>query len=256
MGNNDGSFDAYPESLFEQMLAQEDAQLEAKAHVPESEKIVKTNDMIGDIVGTVPNRTPNAPPSVMPFSVNQLNVQDMANVNSDINMRNFMTNPDVMQQAANAFINNPTLTQDGTMDTFVKDSGNINAEQFVPKEVEDLVMLGRLEREIDFHGNRLVMTTLNGMDNINIIDEVSKFGTPETKRASGVISTLVRSIKVFNGNKFYAENPGELSYSNFQNITQAKHWLLGFQQTVINELYGEYAKLLKEQQALLGQVKK
>ena len=247
---DDGSMDAMPNFLFEELMAQQAEKEKLGMQIPVANNVVKSNDMVADILGKVGGVKQGA----MSFTEEQM--ANMANLNSNFKSQSFMTNPENMNQAASGFVTDPTVTQDGSMNTFSNNSGNIREEQFIPKEAEDLVMLGKLEKEIEFHGNKMVIRTLNGLDNINIIDEISRFKTPETKKAAGIVSVLVRAIKVFNGEKFYSEGAGDFVPAKFVNINQAKSWLLRIDQIILNALYGEYTKLLKEQQSLLGEVKK
>lgn len=119
---------------------------------------------------------------------------------------------------------------------------------------EDLVFLGRMTKAMDFHGHHIEMQTLNGMDNLNIVSEVSHLD-PVTRLAASIIGTIVRSIRKMDGQKLYATKPAEIPVSKFKDIEDAKQWILDMQQPVIDELYIEYAKLDEDQRNQLGQLK-
>jgi len=140
------------------------------------------------------------------------------------------------------------------IEDFINKSVPSTSEQKQPSDIEDLIFLGRMTKEIDFHGVKIVMQTLSGFDNMQIIDEVAHLDIV-TRFAATIIGTLVRSIKQINGYKLFAVNDSELSFSKFKNVIDAKGWIMGLQQPVLDELWEQFTKLLQEQQNAIGEVK-
>jgi len=151
------------------------------------------------------------------------------------------------------FVSQPPPTDNGNVEEFTK-KGDISEEDFKTNKIEDLVLLGRVEREVDFFGHKIVLQTLNGIHNIDIVDETNQF-SKGTRLAASIIGILVRSLKTIDGKKLYAEDPSELAISKFQNLEFAKLWLLEMQQVVLNALYGEYIKLTELQDEKIGELK-
>ena len=90
------------------------------------------------------------------------------------------------------------------------------------------------------------MKTLNGLDNLNVVSEVSHL-EPATRLAASVYGVLSRAIKTMDGKKFFAEEESEISYSKFASADEAKAWLLQWQQPLVDELYAIFADLVEDQ---------
>lgn len=161
--------------------------------------------------------------------------------------------PSTSSDNVKQFITKESPTESGQTDAFINNE-SVTEETFNKSIVEDLIFLGRIEKAVNFHGNRIVLQTLTGLQELDIIDEVSHFDPP-TRVAASTIGTLVRSVKTFNNQKFYAERQQEVPYSKFPNIDEAKLWILQWQGPVINQLYTKYLELKELQNEKIEEIK-
>ena len=138
---------------------------------------------------------------------------DMINPNSPFAKKHVsqddLDNQRIGNKDLDKFVQQQTPSEKGEQQEFAEKE-SITEDDFKTNKIEDLVLLGRVEREVDFYGNKIVLQTLTGIHNIDIVDETAHFKAG-TRLAASIIGTLVRSVKSINGRKLYAEDQSELS---------------------------------------------
>jgi|GEM_PF-4953351 len=163
------------------------------------------------------------------------------------------TSPSFEQPEMREFINQRPASESSEYDSFVGQPP-VTEHSFENRKIEDLVLLGRVERQFEIAGNKISLQTLTAVHNIDIVQDISQF-SEGTRLAASIIGTMVRAIRTINGKKLYAEDESEYDIAKFRNINEAKLWLLSMQQTTINAIYREYAKLIQEQNNQIGEIK-
>lgn len=226
MGDNQENVTPMPESLYEEY----NRQMENK------DKALKTGKPFGDLE--------SQPPVVNVNNTVYSSSQGSSGAGLD---------PNNVSDNIKSFITKETPADNGQVDSFVNND-QVTENDFQQKIVEDLVFLGRIKKTIGFHGHKIVLQTLTGLQELDIIDEVSHFDPP-TRVAASTIGTIVRSVKTFNNQKFYAEKQQEIPYSKFPNIDEAKLWVLQWQGPVINQLYEKYLELKQLQDEQIEEIK-
>jgi len=120
--------------------------------------------------------------------------------------------------------------------------------------LQDLIFIGRLKKTVDFFGFKMELHTLNSYENIESVNDVSHLD-PSTRLAAVRIGILLRSIKSVDGHMFYAKDERQQHLSHYSDRASAKRWLLSLSQIMVDELFGYYKELLKEQKKKIGEVK-
>ena len=230
--------DSMPQSLFQEFYQQ---CVEKEAEMMKAPSLEESVDLKHDMMDGIMQQVQNSKP------INEL-------PSSNMNANAFRHNEKEVHNNVSEFVSNSEPSQNGSVDDLI-DNEPIEEDDFISGEVQDLVFLGKITSEVKIAGNVVLLRTLNGLDNINIVDEVSKFTNEETKRVAGVVSNLVRAIQMLNGRKLYAENPSEFRTAAFRTIHDAKNWLLNMQQATLNYLWEEYVKILNKQREVFGEVK-
>lgn len=109
------------------------------------------------------------------------------------------------------------------------------------KELQDLIFKGYTEDAVDVYGMKFVLITLNSKQNLECYSETQNYD-PYSRTFALKISILSRALKMVETTKVDSQE-------------EAKEFLEGLQEYIVNELFDKYAALKERQMKSLGEIK-
>jgi len=124
--------------------------------------------------------------------------------------------------------------------------------------LESLIAIGRLSAERVFLGHKFRMQVLNSGEQKDVLENTGDMDAIARMRALQH-ETMARSIKAIDGQKIIVSVPDEDEGRKIRKqelINQNLRILKKVSQPVMDGLYNEYLQLVKEQETMVGELKK